>query len=375
MGDTQRISHLKQEQRKLRSMDPFDPDYRRLRFVRYADDFLLGFAGPKNEAEAIRDHIAEFLDHQLKLTLSKEKTLITHAGNDKAKFLGHEIMVQKNDQLISSNGRRCTNGAITLLMPRSVRQKILERFSSNEKVIHRIELNNDDDYTIIMRYQLILRGIYNYYCMTTNVSGRMKPIRHDLESSLTKTLACKRKISVSQVYRQYQHLEPETGLKVLRVIRERDNKEPLIATFGGIPFKRKTTGTWGNADDFQFKIAWFAPGHARSEVVERMLESRCKLCDAHGVPLQMHHVRKLADLKKLGRQKPRWAQIMIARKRKSLAVCEPCHYDIHAGRYDGPSPRKLTGEPDALKGCAAERGVESLTQSGGARRVAPGSSD
>jgi AI2M/AI1M-like, HNH endonuclease len=86
-----------------------------------------------------------------------------------------------------------------------------------------------------------------------------------------------------------------------------------------------------------------------------MLESRCELCGAHGVPLQMHHVRKLADLRKLGREKPRWVQIMIARKRKSLAVCEPCHYDIHAGRYDGPSPRKLTGEPDALKGARPVR--------------------
>src|SRR5262249_17186725 len=96
VSDTQLIAHLKQEQPKLRSVDPLDHDYRRLRFVRYADDFLLGFAGPKNEAEAISDYIAEFLDHKLKLTLSKEKTLITHAGNDKAKFLGHEIMVQKN---------------------------------------------------------------------------------------------------------------------------------------------------------------------------------------------------------------------------------------------------------------------------------------
>jgi hypothetical protein len=81
-GDTQVISQLRRERRKLRALDPFDPDYRRLRFVRYADDFLLGFAGPKNEAEAIRNHIAESLEQRLKLTLSKEKTLITHAGSE-----------------------------------------------------------------------------------------------------------------------------------------------------------------------------------------------------------------------------------------------------------------------------------------------------
>jgi AI2M/AI1M-like, HNH endonuclease/Type II intron maturase len=343
------ITHLQRERRKLQSQDPFDPDYRRLRFVRSADDFLLGFAGPKNEAEAIRDHIAEFLDRKLKLTLSNEKTLITHAGSDKAKFLGHELMVSQNDQVISANGTRSTNRVIVLLMPRTVRQKILERFSSNGKVIHRAELARDDDYTIVMRYQSVLREIYNYYCMTTNVSGRMARIRHDLETSLTKTLAHRHQISVNQVYRKYQQLDPETGLKVLRVTRQRGDKEPLIATFGGIPFVRDTKRIWGNNYDFQFKIAWFTPGYARSETVERMLASRCELCGADGVPLQMHHIRKLADLKRLGREKPLWARIMIARRRKSLAVCKPCHQDIHAGRYDGPSPRKLTGELDARK--------------------------
>ena len=105
MGDTAMIIRLKRERRKIRAVDPFDPDYRRLRYVRYADDFLLGFAGPKNETEAIRDHIAEFLDRKLKLTLSKEKTLITHAGNEKAKFLGHEIMTTRDDTYISRDGK------------------------------------------------------------------------------------------------------------------------------------------------------------------------------------------------------------------------------------------------------------------------------
>lgn len=364
-GDTQVIFQLRRERRKLRARDPFDPDYRRLRFVRYADDFLLGFAGPKNEAEAIRNHIAEFLEQRLKLTLSKEKTLITHAGNEKAKFLGHEITVSRDDQCISPNGSRSTNGVIALLMPRSVRQKVLGRFSRNGKMIHRAELIHDDDYTIIMRYQSILRGIYNYYCMTTNVSKRMNQIRYDLEISLIKTLAHKHQISVAKVYRKYRQLDPDTGTKVLRVIRERKNKEPLTATFGGIPFVRDTKRIWGNHYDFQYKIAWFAPGYDRSEAVERMLASRCELCGADGVPLQMHHIRKLADLKRLGREKPLWARIMIARRRKSLAVCEPCHHDIHAGRYDGPSPRKLTGEPDALNGASPVR--RGAVGKGGAR--------
>ncbi len=356
MGDTTMIIQLKRERRNVRAVDPFDPDYRRLRYVRYADDFLLGFAGPRNEAEAIRDRIAEFLDCKLKLTLSKEKTLITHAGHEKAKFLGHEITATRDDTYISRDGKRGANGVIALRVPRSAYQKIRNRLSSNGKVTHQSQWINDDDYTIITRYQSVLRGLYNYYCMAVNVSTRMNDIQNILWQSLTKTLARKHRISIAQVHQRYRIIDPVSGLRILRVIRERDNKEPLIATFGGIPFVRDTKGVWTGNDDFQFKIAWFAPGNARTEVVQRLLASKCELCGAEGVPLQMHHIRKLADLDQPGRApKPRWMQIMSARKRKSLAVCEDCHRDIHAGRYNGPSTGKLTGEPDALKGASPVR--------------------
>jgi group II intron reverse transcriptase/maturase len=106
---------LRQARRKLTSQDPLDPDYRRLRYVRYADDFLLGFIGPKKEAEEIRRRLGEFLERRLKLTLSSEKTLITHAADDKAKFLGYEIKVIRCGDLITKNGKRNTNGKVALL--------------------------------------------------------------------------------------------------------------------------------------------------------------------------------------------------------------------------------------------------------------------
>src|SRR5262249_8275939 len=120
--DLIQIRHLKQGLRELPSANPIDPDYRRLRFVRYADDFLLAFRGPKKEAEDIRMQISEFLSQKLKLTLSEDKTLITHASDDKAKFLGYEIKVTRQGSLIT-NGRRASNGGICLLMPQMVVRK------------------------------------------------------------------------------------------------------------------------------------------------------------------------------------------------------------------------------------------------------------
>jgi group II intron reverse transcriptase/maturase len=354
-GQPEMIVHLKQELRNQSSVEPFDSTYRRLHYVRYADDFLLGFAGPRNEAEEIRDRIAEFLERKLKLTLSKEKTLITHASNEKARFLGHEITVSRNNTLVSKDGKRDTNGNIALLMPRSMFQKVLKSYSRNGKVIHRAELLADDDLTIIARYQSVLRGIYNYYCMAVNVSKRLDNIQHILETSLTKTLAHKHKISTTQVYQKYRHIDSISRLKMLRTIRERKDKDPLISEFGGIPYTRNTQGIRGGDDDFQFKVAWFAPGGNRSEIIQHLLAGKCDLCGAEG-PVQMHHIRKLADLDKPGRKpKPRWAKIMSARRRKSLAVCDECHKDIHAGRHDGPSPAKLTGEPCAVKAASTVR--------------------
>ena len=333
--EVDRIRALKRQRRRLMSGNPCDPDYRRLRYIRYADDFLLGFVGPKKEAEQIRDRIGEFLGQQLKLTLSAEKTLITHAHDEKAHFLGYEIEVTRQGDLLDECGRRATNGYITLLMPQKVVRQYRSRFSrgGKGKITGRIDLLHDRDYTILQRYQGILQGLYNFYCMATNVSQRMGDIKYILEASLTKTLAEKGRCKVSDVYRRYRATVLDH--KVLRVVVERSGKEALVSLFGGIPFVRNPKGM--GVTDFDPIRTWHRPGDRRSEIVQRLLSGRCELCEAEG-PVQVHHIRKLADIDRAGRRpKAHWEKVMAARKRKTLVVCKSCHEDIHAGRYDGPS--------------------------------------
>jgi group II intron reverse transcriptase/maturase len=335
-GDTQKVKQHSLELRQLMSVAPIDPDFRRLHYIRYADDILLGFLGPKKEAEEIRDRLGEFLGSRLKLTLSKEKTLITHAVDDKAHFLGYEITVTREGNLISGNDRRATNGCIALLMPQGVVSKYRERYSKGGKVQCRAEMVADSDYTILQRYQSVMRGLYNYYCMAVNVGNtrRMAKIKRILETSLTKTLASKYKCSVPDIYRRYQVVV--LGLKALQVVIERLGKEPLVATFGGISFERRPEGM--GAVDFSPDRAWFAHSNKRSEVVQRLLVGKCELCGDKDLPVEVHHVRKLADIDRPGRRpKADWEKIMSARKRKTLVVCGKCHDDVHAGRYDGHS--------------------------------------
>lgn len=333
-GNRETVKRLVQERRKLISQDPCDPDYRRLRYIRYADDFLLGFAGPKAEAEAIRDRLTEFLGERLNLTLSVEKTLITHAADEKARFLGYEITVTRSGSLISEDGKRATNGNIALLMPQKVVGKYRDRYSNSGKITHRPELLADTDYTILQRYQSVLKGVFNYYCMAINVSRRMNRLKRILEISLTKTLASKFRCKVPEIYKRYRVMILDS--KMLRVAIRRPDKEPLVAIFGGISFERIPEGI-GTAD-FRFETAWFAPGGKRSEVVQRLLAGKCELCAIEGEPMEVHHIRKLADIDQPGRRpKEPWEKIMSARKRKTLVVCGDCHKTITYGRYDGPS--------------------------------------
>jgi group II intron reverse transcriptase/maturase len=337
--DWETVERLKRERRKLMAVDPLDPAYRRLHYVRYADDFLLGFVGPKKEAEEIRDRLAEFLKTNLKLNLSMEKTLITHAADEKAKFLGYEITVSKCGSLLADNGIRATNGVIALLMPKKVVSEYRDRYTKEGKITHRAELTVDTDYTILQRYQSVLKGVYNYWCMAVNVSRRMNRIKWILETSMLKTLANKFKCRISEICEKYRVTLPDIGdgpQRAFQVIIERPGTEPLVATFGGFPFKRIPDGM--GPVEFNFDLAWAVPQTKRSEVVQRLLAGRCELCKADDVPVEVHHIRKLADIDRPGRRpKAGWEKLMSARKRKTLVICQACHDDIHAGRYDGPS--------------------------------------
>ena len=115
-GDHAEVRALRKQLRSLPSLDPHDPGYRRLRYVRYADDILLGFTGPKEEAEEIKRRLAQFLQDDLKLELSETKTLITHARTEAARFLGYEITTQHANHVIAG-GRRVANGGIRLRVP------------------------------------------------------------------------------------------------------------------------------------------------------------------------------------------------------------------------------------------------------------------
>jgi hypothetical protein len=159
---------LTQQRRTLPAGDPNDPDFRRLKYVRYCDDWLLGFAGPKHEAEEIKSRIRRFLRAELKLELSESKTLISHATSPAASFLGYEIRAQHADTKIT-RGRRSVNGVMGLFVPTAVIHQRCARYMRHGKPAPRGQLLHDDDFTIVGKYGAEYRGFVQYYLLAQDV--------------------------------------------------------------------------------------------------------------------------------------------------------------------------------------------------------------
>ncbi len=328
-GQWKEAKALRKQQQQLPCYDTTDPDYRRLRYLRYADDILLGFAGPRAEAEQIKRQLGDFLRERLKLTLSQEKTLITHARTQAARFLGYNLVVLHNDRKRDRRGYRSINGQIGLQVPMEVIKAKCTPYQKSGKPVQRKERSNDTAYSIIAQYQQEFRGLAEYYQLAVN-RYRLNRLKWVMERSLVATLAQKFRVSISKIYDRYETTieTPDGPRKVLQITVEREGgKKPLIARWGGISLARRNKAI---LDD---SIAPMWGG--RSELEKRLLADICELCGSRE-DVEVHHIRALKDLQHKGQgERPQWVQTMAARRRKTLVACRKCHNDIHAGRADG----------------------------------------
>ena len=321
-GDRAAARDLTRQMRTLPSIDPMDPGYRRLRYIRYADDHILGFIGPKAEAEQIKAELAAFLRETLGLELSQDKTLISHARTQPARFLGYHIIVQHCDTRITY-GRRSANGRIALRVPPDVIKAKTAPYRCRGKPWHRNRLQNLDDYDIVRIYGAEYRGIVNYYLLAQDV-WRLSVLCWYAQTSMLKTLAAKHKSSVAKMAARYK-AKVITGhgpRTCFEARRHREGKKDLVARFGGIPLRQ----------DRRAVIHDPAPariGYPRKELIHRLLKRACELCE-HGTTVTVHQVTALKQLGRPGPGQPAWAALMAKMRRKTLIVCADCHAWIHA---------------------------------------------
>ncbi len=321
-GNRASARELLRQMRAVPCGDPMDPGYRRLRYCRYADDQLLGFTGPKAEAEQVKSQLAAFLRDELALELSAGKTLITHARDDAARFLGYEITVRHDNSKITG-GRRMLNGTIALRVPLEVVRAKCAPYRRRGQPWLRPALVNLSDYDIVRVYGAEYRGVAGYYLLAGD-AWRLHALRWHAETSMLKTLAAKHKSSVTKMAARYKaKIETPYGLRTCFEARvPRDGKKDLVARFGGIPLLRNENG-------FIVDPVPVPVPTPRKELIHRLRMSRCELCERHGT-VAVHQVTKLARLGRPGPGQPAWAAVMASKRRKTLVVCQPCHQAIHA---------------------------------------------
>ena len=315
------IAQLSKQMLSIPHKDAMDADFRRLQYVRYADDFLISVIGSKSECETIKADITQFMREQLKLELSDEKTLITHA-QDKAKFLGYEIFIRKSDAVKRNKDgvlKRDFNGAVVLTLNSAVIQKKLTEYNA-------LEVRNIDGKDIwwskprrymtpmkpediLAQYNAEIRGLYNYYSLATNVSKECASFAFIMKMSMFKTLGWKLNTSARKVRQKYQKDKDF-------VIPYNDAKgKQKYRVFYNEGFKKRNAQF--DVDYDKLPQTMYVP---YPSLVERLKDGRCELCGKEG-KVVMHHVRNLTKLKGCNE----WEKLMLKRHRKTLVVCEDCN--------------------------------------------------
>jgi len=333
-GNFKKAKTFDQQLRQMPTQEPFDENYIRLVYVRYCDDFIISVIGNKALTEEIKTTVKEFLKNQLDLELSMEKTLITHTVKERARFLGYEInKAMNNTKLIkNSNGDkvRAVNGKIQLLVPGDVITQKLKPFKHNNKPVHYKSRENLTVKEMILEYNAEIRGLYNYYCLATDVSTKVNKFRYYHYFSLAKTIAKKEKSSVKKVITKY-------GIEVPR--KKLSGTRKLIGIKYPIKNGEKTLTYFNESltrkHEPRIKIYDTMSGK-RHEILDRLNASKCEICghssDSHK-DFVVHHVRKLKETLEKYRGKdftpPLWVLVMEGIRRKTLVVCKQCHKEIH----------------------------------------------
>ena len=325
------LKAIEQGRAKYPNGEEMDADYRRMKYARYADDFLVGIIGSKQDALQIKEDIKNFLADKLALELSDEKTLVTHTERP-AKFLGYEITVRKsNDQKRDKRGRLrrrtygkrvCLNVSMETVRKKLFNLGVLELTNRNGKEIWKPKCKSglifNDDLEILDSYNREIVGFYNYYSIANNCAHALNNFSYIMEYSMYKTFAGKYKCRTREVNKKYR----KNGRFTIKHMTKTGVKERYFYNGG---FKRKKP-TYKSECDTMPRTIYTA---GRTSLVERLKARECELCEATD-DLVMHHVRKLKNLQ----GKESWERHMIARKRKTIAVCRSCHKKIHDGKID-----------------------------------------
>ncbi|HYD29235.1 MAG TPA: reverse transcriptase domain-containing protein [Azospirillaceae bacterium] len=349
------IGRLKAERMGVPATDAFDPNYRRLRYCRYADDFLIGVVGSKEDARKLMAEIRIFLADRLKLQVSDEKSGV-HKASDGARFLGYEICTSTNrnpHRAIFSGRPTLRRGLADRIRLRVPRDRVVRFVNSRGwgdydavRPRQRPALTLASDVEIVLAFNAEWRGFANYYALADDVKRKLNKAGYFALMSCLKTLAAKHKSSVPVIA---AGMRQGTDFYVRFKVRD----EARVIQLWQLKHLRRKPRTWGGIDLPPSPRFVFS----RTEMVERLNAQQCERCGRTDQPCEVHHVRRVAEMEYA--DLPRYMR--AARQRKRVVLCRSCHNAVHAHEPTDKqrAAARSRGEPDALKGARpVRRGAE-----------------
>ncbi|MCL2083553.1 MAG: reverse transcriptase domain-containing protein [Oscillospiraceae bacterium] len=318
------LAEYQEKRKKLMTIPCTSQTDKKIKYIRYADDFLIGIKGSREDCLWIKSKLAEYISSMLKMELSEEKTLITHSS-ECARFLGYDVRVRRSG-IIKRGGNgnvkmRTLNGGIELLVPLTdkIHKFIFTKGVAIQKTdgtmfpVHRKYLVNLTDLEIVSVYNAELRGICNYYGMAGNFN-KLNYFAYLMEYSCLKTLASKHKCKISEIISMFKDGKGKWGIPYET---KQGKKRCYFANYADCKGKINFTDSVTNAA--------VVIGYAINTLEKRLKAKVCELCGtADSDYYEIHHVNKLKNLK--GKQ--RWEIAMIAKRRKTLVVCRKCHRSV-----------------------------------------------
>lgn len=316
------IAAMKSEARKLPSRLPMDENYKRLVYTRYADDWLCGVIGSKADAEKIKLDITKYCDETLKLQLSQEKSLITHSRK-KARFLSYDITICKETAISSGTKRKGKyyKDKVKLYLPKEkwlskllntgVMQIKTQKGQKEQWMpMPRKELVYRTPLDILWSYNAEIRGLYNYFCLASNVSVLNK-YKYVMEYSLYKTLGSKFRCSIGKILSKFN----DNGkFKIKYESKKGVAKQAYLYDAG---FKKHNTPLNIEIDALPIYEKYRTP----KNLALRLLANVCELCGTATKNPLVYQVKKLRELAGC----TPWEKKMLEIRRKTLIMCEDCY--------------------------------------------------
>jgi group II intron reverse transcriptase/maturase len=323
------------------SRDPKDPNFFRLYYIRYADDFLIGLSGPKAVAEEIKSTVLEFLEQKLKLKVNESKTSINHSGDRGIKFLGYFLRylpnkltldVAKAEQgikqpkSIAINSVQLRIPVFSLLARFAERGLTKKRYKSDSyRATSARHLTGLEDHLIVNCFSSIIRGVMEYY-RPANQYSDLWAVVAILRKSCALTLADKHKLkTAAKAYKKFG-----SKLKIT------NNINPKMSTELYYPAELKST------NNFNLGKAWVNQSLLENDPIKGSYKSNTKtsnICQSPGcmetTNLEEHHINELKSLKKKGKGLNPYLKSLIAKKRDTVTLCREHHMKLHASKKTG----------------------------------------